>query len=117
MALFGTPTSRFSTSADKDIEVPQPPGDSVSSLAFSNQADYLAVGSWDNTVCTPKSSCSETAVQSSVRFEFTKSVPMVKHRGKLCINMTDRSWEFVGIRYVVTSHLELILTMSRKATR
>jgi len=50
MALFGTPTSRFSTSADKDIEVPQPPGDSISSLAFSNQADYLAVGSWDNSV-------------------------------------------------------------------
>ena len=54
MALFGTPTSRFSTSADKDIEVPQPPGDSISSLAFSNQADYLAVGSWDNSVCTSK---------------------------------------------------------------
>ncbi len=100
MALFGAPTSRFSTSADKDIEVPQPPGDSISSLAFSNQADYLAVGSWDNSVCTSKFSCSETAVQSSVRFEFTMSVPMVKRRGKPCISMTDRSWEFVGTRCV-----------------
>ena len=56
MALFGTPTSRLhpsaiSTSVDKDIEVPQPPGDSISCLAFSSQADYLAVGSWDNSVC------------------------------------------------------------------
>ncbi|KAF8733232.1 hypothetical protein AX14_004016 [Amanita brunnescens Koide BX004] len=55
MALFGTPTSRLhpsaiSTSVDKDIEVPQPPGDSISCLAFSSQADYLAVGSWDNSV-------------------------------------------------------------------
>ncbi|PFH53184.1 hypothetical protein AMATHDRAFT_55645 [Amanita thiersii Skay4041] len=39
-----------STSADKDVEVPEPPTDSISSLAFSSQADYLAVGSWDNSV-------------------------------------------------------------------
>ncbi|KAI0925711.1 hypothetical protein AcV5_008375 [Taiwanofungus camphoratus] len=35
---------------DKDIEVADPPGDSISSLAFSSQADYMAVGSWDNNV-------------------------------------------------------------------
>jgi hypothetical protein len=27
-----------------------PPTDSISSIAFSSQADYLAVGSWDNSV-------------------------------------------------------------------
>ncbi|KAJ7183201.1 WD40-repeat-containing domain protein [Mycena filopes] len=34
----------------RDVEVADPPGDSISSLAFSGQADFLAVGSWDNSV-------------------------------------------------------------------
>ncbi|KAJ7650729.1 WD40-repeat-containing domain protein, partial [Roridomyces roridus] len=34
----------------KDVEVADPPTDSISSLSFSNQADFLAVGSWDNSV-------------------------------------------------------------------
>ncbi|KAF9063033.1 Poly(A)+ RNA export protein [Rhodocollybia butyracea] len=33
-----------------DIEIPNPPSDSISSLSFSGKADYLAVGSWDNSV-------------------------------------------------------------------
>lgn len=52
MSFFGTaaaPTTPAAT-ADKDIEVPEPPSDSISSLAFSSAADYLAVGSWDNNV-------------------------------------------------------------------
>lgn len=36
--------------AEKDIEVADPPTDSISSVAFSPTADYLAVGSWDNNV-------------------------------------------------------------------
>lgn len=44
-------TAVASTSGDKDIEVSEPPSDSISSLSFSSQADYLAVGSWDNSVC------------------------------------------------------------------
>ena len=43
--------------ADKDIEVADPPTDSISSLAFSPQADYLAVGSWDNNVSSPRRWC------------------------------------------------------------
>ncbi|PPR03085.1 hypothetical protein CVT24_012398 [Panaeolus cyanescens] len=39
-----------SSAAEKDIEVVDPPSDSISSLSFSSQADYLAVGSWDNSV-------------------------------------------------------------------
>ena len=34
----------------KDIEVTDPPSDSISSLAFSSAADFLAVGSWNNEV-------------------------------------------------------------------
>ncbi|KAJ7236289.1 WD40-repeat-containing domain protein [Mycena haematopus] len=36
--------------SQKDTELPDPPADSISSLAFSSQADFLAVGSWDNSV-------------------------------------------------------------------
>ena len=35
-----------------DVEVAQPPPDSISSLSFSPQSDHLAVGSWDNSVCS-----------------------------------------------------------------
>jgi len=50
MSFFGTATSTTAPPPDKDVEVADPPPDSVSSLAFSPQADYLAVGSWDNNV-------------------------------------------------------------------
>ncbi|KAF8626414.1 hypothetical protein AX17_006581 [Amanita inopinata Kibby_2008] len=56
MSFFGTTSTTTgvsgatSASGDKDVEVPEPPTDSISSLAFSSQADYLAVGSWDNSV-------------------------------------------------------------------
>ncbi|KAL9714273.1 RNA export factor gle2 [Leucoagaricus gongylophorus] len=43
-------TTSTSTTGDKDIEITEPPPDSISSLSFSSQADYLAVGSWDNSV-------------------------------------------------------------------
>lgn len=35
----------------KDVEVADPPSDSVSALEFSPQADLLAVASWDGQVC------------------------------------------------------------------
>ncbi|KAJ7220118.1 WD40-repeat-containing domain protein [Mycena pura] len=51
MAFFSSTAATGVTAATpKDAEVADPPTDSVSSLAFSNQADYLAVGSWDNSV-------------------------------------------------------------------
>ena len=43
-------TGNTSSSANNDIEVVDPPTDSISSLSFSSRADYMAVGSWDNTV-------------------------------------------------------------------
>jgi len=49
-SFFGASTSTAAPQADKDIEVADPPPDSISSVAFSPQADYLAVGSWDNNV-------------------------------------------------------------------
>lgn len=39
-----------SVATEKDVEMVDPPTDSISSIAFSSQADFLAVGSWDNSV-------------------------------------------------------------------
>ncbi|KAJ7677322.1 WD40-repeat-containing domain protein [Mycena rosella] len=55
MAFFNSSTSTSlntgaAAPAEKDIEMGDPPTDSISSLSFSGQADYLAVGSWDNSV-------------------------------------------------------------------
>ncbi|THH18128.1 hypothetical protein EW146_g2802 [Bondarzewia mesenterica] len=55
MAFFGAASTSSNvasgtTTAEKDIEVIDPPPDSISSLSFSPLADYLAVGSWDNNV-------------------------------------------------------------------
>ncbi|KAI3613757.1 poly + rna export protein [Moniliophthora roreri] len=51
MSFFGSATSTSTTSnVEKDIEMSDPPTDSISSMSFSSQADYLAVGSWDNSV-------------------------------------------------------------------
>lgn len=54
MSFFNTASSSTAATtpaaAEKDIEVTNPPADSISSLAFSPQADYLAVGGWDNNV-------------------------------------------------------------------
>lgn len=35
----------------KDVELSQPPPESVSKIAFSPTQDILAVASWDNNVC------------------------------------------------------------------
>jgi len=47
MSLF---TGATPAAVEKDIEVVNPPPDSISCLAFSPVADFLAVGSWDNNV-------------------------------------------------------------------
>lgn len=51
MAFFGGNTTTTSATAEvKDVELVDPPGDSISCLDFSPTADYLAVGSWNNEV-------------------------------------------------------------------
>jgi mRNA export factor len=52
MSLFGAAATGSTANAatDKDIEVADPPSDSISCLSWSPQADYLAASSWDNNV-------------------------------------------------------------------
>lgn len=54
--LFGSATSTTAAASNtqgdlsKDVEVSQPPEDTVTDLAFSSAADLLAVSSWDKKV-------------------------------------------------------------------
>lgn len=52
MAFFGASSSApTAPAADvKDIEVSDPPADSISRISFSPTADILAVASWNNEV-------------------------------------------------------------------
>ncbi|RDB25690.1 Poly(A)+ RNA export protein [Hypsizygus marmoreus] len=60
MSFFNNPSNASSTTvglsarpsggAGGDVEMPDMPSDSISSIQFSPMADYLAVGSWDNSV-------------------------------------------------------------------
>lgn len=55
--LFGAPSASANANANqaqgdtsKDVEVKDPPEDSVSDLSFSPQSEHLAVSSWDKKV-------------------------------------------------------------------
>lgn len=49
MAFFGGGTTATAATTEvKDVELVDPPNDSISCLDFSPTADYLAVGSWNN---------------------------------------------------------------------
>ena len=58
MSFFGSTTSTSATlggtnaNEPKDVEVSDPPNDSISSVSFSSAGEYLAVGSWNNEVRT-----------------------------------------------------------------
>ena len=55
--LFGAPSASSNANANqaqgdtsKDVELKDPPEDSVSDLSFSPQSEHLAVSSWDKKV-------------------------------------------------------------------
>jgi len=45
---FGFGSTTTTTNANKDIEVAQPPSDTISALRFSPSANFLVASSWDN---------------------------------------------------------------------
>lgn len=58
--LFSNKAVAAPTNLNKDIEVTQPPDDTVSALAFSPatmQQNFLIAGSWDNSVSCTKCVC------------------------------------------------------------
>jgi WD40 repeat protein len=88
MAFFGTAASTTAApTADKDVELIEPPTDSISSVSFSPQADYLAVGSWDNSVRVVSGPPFRTvSLTLSYRSEFMKLAPKDNPRAKQCIS-------------------------------
>jgi len=79
--------------ADKDIEVADPPADSISSLSFSSQADYLAVGSWDNNVCSylvTGSILAKILTARKPRSVSTRWGVTVKRKERLCTRIKDQ---------------------------
>lgn len=48
--MFGSTTGVGNHNPMKDFEVVYPPDDSISSLAFSPQQNFLIAASWDNQV-------------------------------------------------------------------
>jgi mRNA export factor len=49
MAFVSSPPTKLGA-LNNDTQLAAPPDDSISSLAWSPAANYLAVGSWDNKV-------------------------------------------------------------------
>ena len=46
----GSSSTTTASNPNKDIEVSQPPSDTVSCLKFSPNANFLIASSWDNNV-------------------------------------------------------------------
>ena len=55
---YFTPTAKMFTqgtsAAKKDMELDQPPEDSISKVAFAPNSNYLVASSWDNNVRSMK---------------------------------------------------------------
>ena len=92
MSFFSSSSSNAlvnNAAADKDIEVADPPTDSISSVSFSPTADYLAVGSWDNNVRERRlvTRRMENTIDNApivVRFAYTKSGRAGRRRARRC---------------------------------
>lgn len=91
-----TNTANASGQAEKDIEVADPPPESISSISFSSQADYLAIGSWDNSVSPGL--CTQFVCSIYLRFEFMKLEHKGRHRGRRCTHTMAQFLMFAGTR-------------------
>lgn len=104
MSFFGSGAttavgnSNNTSTGEKDIEVADPPPDSISSIAFSGQANYLAVGSWDNSVRTLDIVIGASLNHSQVRiYEVgaggqTQGKAMYQHQGPVMSVCWNKVW-------------------------
>jgi len=119
MSFFSN-TNTSTTAVEKDIEVVDPPTESISSLSFSSQADYLAVGSWDNSVRASYPRVNKQIFDLCIfRFVSMKLVQMDRHKGKQCTNTKDPCWTFAGTRYktIAIHSLVWLTVMYRKVIK
>ena len=104
MSFFNatTTTTNTSTAAEKDVEVVDPPTDGISTLSFSSQADYLAVGSWDNSVGAEIRYLNNffySLMDVYRRSASMKLERMDRRRERLCTSIKGPSWTYAGIKY------------------
>lgn len=113
MSFFGSastsaPVGAAAPPAEKDIEVADPPGDSISSISFSPQADYLAVGSWDNNVCCVPGAL-YLCLSFGCRFASMKLARTARRREKPCTATKVPCLACAGTRYVRVETLCVML--------
>ena len=71
MSIFGSSSAfnfnsnKSGANPNKDIEVQQPPSDTISCLKFSPNANFLIASSWDNNVSS-YALCSEMCFQNNL---------------------------------------------------
>lgn len=98
MAFFGRAAALETKPTGKDIEVSDPPGDSISAISFSSAADYLAVASWNNEVRL-YSALEITCPYRQYRCASTTLTNKMDNRlERQCISIRDQCWMCVGIR-------------------
>ena len=118
MSFFQNSTSN---QADKDIEIPDPPTDSISCMSFSGTADFLAAGSWDNNVCTELHLwfIHDVGLNVLYRYEFMKSTTKANPKAKLCTHIKALCFQYAGIRYVQLLELQVLCPnlLYRRETR
>src|SRR5260221_11565880 len=101
MAFFGaasSTTANVSSSPEKDIEVADPPPDSISSLSFCPVADFLAVGSWDNNVSCFCFVPLHLSSDDSNRCEYMRWGRMDRRKERQCMGTRRQFCQFVGIK-------------------
>lgn len=110
MAFSGT----LRANASQDVDVLDLPTDSISSIQFSPVADFLAVGSWDNSVIAYELLLiRRDAKFYEHRYACTRSAQMVSHKEKWCCSTQNLFWACVGIRYSAWCDDLLFLSLDR----
>lgn len=80
----------------KDIELTQPPSDSVSKIEFSPTQDVLAVASWDNNVSSRSNSVANADLQVRLYNVNNTGLNEPKHMYNHEAPVLDLAWTKVG---------------------
>lgn len=100
MSFLPSGSTSNAAASSSGVEVTDPPTDSISSVAFSGAADFLAVGSWNNEVRASFSCRRSQAYLWPTRYDCMKSMRKDRRRGGPSTRTRLRFWDSVGTRCV-----------------